>query len=617
MGSFLHTLFPRCAPTFGRLVVALAGVTCNEGLEAQVSAQTPTQAVAAIGERVDDFVFLDIRSQRRRLSELGPRRAVVLVFIDCDCPMVGRVMPKLARLAREHGAPAPAPDGVEFLAVNVGRSDSMREIGTQAITFEIPFHCVKDELFRAADALGIERTTTVVVLDAERHLRYRGRVDDQVLYANVKDAPAREDLRLALDAVLAGEEPAVTETIAEGCKLTRPTALPTTGGLTFHRDIEPLIQRHCQTCHHEGGAAPFPLLDYDDVADHAEMIGEVLRRQRMPPWHASDAHGDFRNRLALTDDERAKLEDWLRSDRPRGDREAAPPPRVFEPGPWRIGEPDRVLQVVAPVRLPADGIVPYHYLFLPFIFREDTWVEAVEILPENARVLHHANVAHFDPREEFSQDGFITGFVPGGDPMVLDPGTAMLIPKGSRLGIQAHYVTTGKPETDRIKVGLRFPKQRVTKRAEVLVVTNTRFAIPPGAVAHRVAASRKVAVDSTVIGYFAHMHLRGRDMTFVAHRPDAEPETLLMVPTYDFDWQASYRCHEGAVRLLAGTRVEVFAHFDNSRFNPFNPDPDATVRFGQQTFEEMMYGFLFMTRDGEALDLAIDPKTGHVLGGDR
>ncbi|MBI5852195.1 MAG: redoxin family protein [Planctomycetes bacterium] len=597
----------RFASALGAVLVLLAAAR-ESGAQEAVAGRT----AVAIGEPVADLSFLDVRTQRRRLSDFGPRAAIVLFFVDCSCPMVGRVMPKVVRLATEYAAKSSERGGVEFVAVNVGRSDSPCDIGTQAIAFDAPFHFVKDEFLRAVDALGIERTTTVVVLDAERRLRYRGRVDDQVLYASVKETPSREDLRLALDAVLAGGEVEIAETPAEGCVVTHPKSAPPSGRVTFHRDVEPLVLRHCQGCHREGGVAPFPLLEYDDLADHAEMIAEVLRRRRMPPWHASDAHGQFRNRLGLADDERAVIDDWLRSDLPRGDPADAPPPRVFQKGAWRIGEPDQVLQVVAPVHVPAEGIVPYQYLFLPFVFREDTWVEAVEIRPENARVLHHANVAHFDPKDGFSQDGFITGFVPGGDPMVLDPGTAMLIQKGSRLGIQAHYVTVGTAETDSIQVGMRFPKGPVTKRAEVIVVTNTRFAIPPGAPAHRVAATRKVATDSTVIGYSAHMHLRGRDMTFVAHRPERKPEILLTVATYDFDWQTSYRCHEGAVKLPASTRLEVFAHFDNSRFNPFNPDPEATVKFGQQTDEEMMYGFVFVTRD-QPIDLRVDPATGRAL----
>ncbi|MFO1050722.1 MAG: redoxin family protein [Planctomycetota bacterium] len=588
-------------------VLAVVLLVCGALLPAQ---EAPP--AVPIGSLVDDLSFLDIRTQRRRLSDLGPCEAVVLFFVSKDCPMVGRVMPKVGRLCSEY-----AERKVQFVAVDVGRSDTVRDMGTQAILFDQPYPFVRDEGFRVARALGVDRTTAVVVLDRERRIRYRGRVDDQVLYANVKEAPARQDLRAALDAVLGGTDVAVTETPIEGCLISFGPAAEPSGKRTWHRDVEPIVQRRCQDCHHEGGIAPFPLLDYDDAADHAAMIGEVVRRQRMPPWHASDDFGEFRNHLALTAGEREIVEDWVRSGAPRGDAADAPPARSFPEERWRIGEPDLELKATTPTRLPADGIVPYSYVILPYVFREDTWVEAVEILPENGRVLHHANVAWFDPKTGFSQDGFITGFVPGGDPMMLDPGTAMKIPAGSRLGLQAHYVTTGKPEVDRIHVGLRFPRTKVTRAAEVLVVTNTRFVIPPGAFAFPVGARRRVKVDSTIIGLFAHMHLRGRDMTFVAHPPAAEPTTLLMIPDYDFDWQQSYRFHEGKVKLAAGTVVEVKAHFDNSTLNPFNPDPTAEVRFGEQTFDEMMYGFVFLTRDGETLALDIDPKNGRVLAGDR
>lgn len=564
-------------------------------------------ALGLPAQAVEDLSFLDVRAQRRRLSDLGPADAVVLFFVSRDCPMVGRVLPKVGRLAEEYG-----PRGVRFLGVAVGRGDTVRDLGRLAIEYAQPYAFGLDEDGRFLRALGVERTTTAVVLDAERRVRYRGRVDDQVRYAHVKAGPAREDLRLALEAVLAGGEVEVPETPVEGCKVASPVAPPPAGGATFHRDIEPLIQRHCVDCHRAGGAAPFPLQTWTDVVDHAEMIGEVVRRQIMPPWHASDGYGDFRNRRGLTADERARFDDWLRSGMVRGDPADAPAPRAFAPGPWRIGEPDLVLELPGTVYLPADGVVPYRYLVLPHVFSEDTWVEAVEILPRNPRVLHHANVAFFEPSKGFSHDGFITGFVPGGDPLELDPGTAMRIPKGSVLGVQAHYVTTGRKESDKLRVGLRFPRRPVSKRAEALVVGNTRFAIPPGAPAHRVVATRTVRHDSTVIGYFAHMHLRGRDMTFVAHRPGAEPDTLLMITNYDFEWQTSYRCHEGAVRLPAGTRLEVVAHFDNSPLNPFNPDPTATVRFGEQTFEEMMYGFVFVTRDAPDLAIEVDPRTGHA-----
>ena len=568
-------------------------------------ATSTAQAQPAIGTILEDLSCLDIRAQRRRLSDFGTPRALVLFFVTKDCPMVGRVLPKVDGLAQ-----AFAGRGVQFVAVNVGRSDTMRDIGTQALEFHQSYPFVKDDDLRLVRALGVEHTTAAVVLDGDRRLCYRGRVDDQVRYANVKAAPSREDLRLAVESVLAGTPVEVAETPVEGCRITHPVEPSGSAGYTFHRDVEPLVQRHCQECHHAGGSAPFALVTYDEVADHAATLAEVVRLQIMPPWHASDAHGTFRNRRGLSADERALLADWLRSGLARGAPADAPPAREFAPGPWRIGTPDLILTAASPMYVPEEGIVPYIYQVFPHLFEADTWIEALEILPENKRVLHHANLAFVERGKGFSQDGFITGFVPGGDPFVLDPGTAFKIPKGSVFAIQAHYVTTGKAETDRIRIGIRFPKAQVARRAEVLVVTNTRFAIAAGASSHPVTASRRLPADVSVIGLFSHMHLRGRDMTFVAHRPEGPPQTLLMIPNYDFEWQASYRYHAGAMKLPARTRVEVIAHFDNSAFNPFNPDPDSVVRFGQQTFEEMMYGFVFFTRDGDDLALRVDPTTG-------
>lgn len=580
------------------------------GLCLTAPAQTPIAGDApAPGTIVADLPCIDIRALQRRLSDFGAPPALVLFFVSKDCPMVGRVMPKMARLARDF-----TDRGVVFAAVNVGRNDTLRDVGTQAIEFEQPYHFVKDRDLTLARGLGVTRTTTVAVLDHERRLRYRGRVDDQVAYGKTKPAATREDLRLALEAVLAGSEVAVVETPAEGCVLTAPTVAAPERTPTYHHDIQPIVERHCAECHRDGGAAPFALRDYEQVVGQADMIGEVLELQRMPPWHASERFGEFSNRRGLSPTEHGLLRDWLASGRTQGQAPATLSLTEFPPGPWRIGTPDLVIAAPQEIELPEDGVVPYSYILLPISFAQDTWVEAVEILPENKRVLHHANLGYFKLGERFSHDGFITGFVPGGDPFVMDPGTAFCIPKGSALGIQAHYVTTGKPETDRIRVGLRFPRQKVAKRAEVLVVTNTRFAIPPGAPAHRVEARRKFDADVTLIGLFAHMHLRGRDMTFVAHAPEQKPQTLLMIPNYDFEWQASYRFHRGKVQLPANTRVEVFAHFDNSTFNPHNPDAKATVRFGQQTFDEMMYGFVFYTRNGPDLDLQIDPATGRARG---
>jgi hypothetical protein len=317
------------------------------------------------------------------------------------------------------------------------------------------------------------------------------------------------------------------------------------------------------------------------------------------------------------------MRDWVAAGMPGGDANApaavpatpATPATTAEPKPrpWRIGEPDQVIGMKAPIRLPADGIMPYQYFILPYRFEQDTWVEAIEIRPQNERSLHHCNLARVKFGEKFSQEGFVTGYVPGGDPLVMDPGVAVRIPAGSVLALQAHYVTTGQPEVDKLEVALRFPRVKVDKEMQVAIAADSRFAIPPGASAHPVRASRTLRDDAIGIGLFVHMHVRGRDMTAVAEAPDGSEQTLLVVPNYNFDWQQSYRWPAGKQTFARGTKLKALAHFDNSKWNQANPDPTQTVRFGQETTDEMMYLFLFWFAQREQLGLAIDPANGHVV----
>ncbi len=558
----------------------------------------------SIGERVGACEFVDARFARHSLDEFSGRPALVLYFTALDCPLAPRYLPRLCELAR-----ATQDRRVQFLAIDVGANDSVVEIAAAALDHEVAFPFVRDFGFSTATACGATRAGEVVVVDGERRLRYRGRVDDQYRVGGERPATTRADLALALEELLAGKEVSVAETTAEGCLLSPPPK--PREDVTWARDVAPILARHCVECHREQGDAPFALADWNDAADLAAMIGEVVELGRMPPWRASGAHGRFSNVRGLTADERRTLIDWTLTGARAGDLSLAPPAPAPPAGKWRIGEPDLVLATPTEMELPADGIVPYQYTVLPFVFPADTWVEAVEIQARNRRAMHHCNLAHLKLGEEFRTENFITGQVPGGDPMVLDPGTAVLIPGGSLLALQIHYVTTGKEETDRIEVALRFPRTLVQKRLRHLECADFRFAIPPGAPSHPVRASRTFDVDAIGIGMYAHMHKRGADMRFTAIAAGGK-ETLLLIPSYDFDWQASYRWFPDAQRFARGTRIECLAHFDNSTFNPWNPDPGATVRFGLQTEQEMMYGFLFYVDANEQLALAVDPRSGRA-----
>lgn len=567
-----------------------------------------------IGDQIVDLRFKDIRYLPRSLRDLGDHKAYVFVFTNTSCPIVQKSWPRLVRLYDDF-----RERGVEFVSINVGPDDEIAAIAQQGVDFEIPFPMVKDSDGSCTTGLGARRTPEVVVLDHERRLRYRGRIDDQLRLGGARPQATREDLRLALEDVLAGRDVAIAETPVDGCLITPPEVAPPAEGVTFAEHIAPLFQKHCQECHRPSGGAPFSLLTFDEVRSQSEMIAEVVADRRMPPWYASrEQH--FANERGLSKVERRQIAAWVRAGCPGGDESKAPKPLTFpSETKWEIGDPDLVITAIETHSLPADGFVDYRYIVLPHFFLQETWISAAEILPSNPAVVHHCNLGYFAIGKEFDDSNFITGRVPGGTAMKLDDGLALRIPAGSVVGLQVHYTTTGKPEKNRMSVGFRFPQKPVKKELHHLQVTTSRYAIPPGAGAHPVASSRTLPCDASGVGMFAHMHLRGKDMTFVAHPPEGsaeqpskDPERLLSIPNYHYDWQQNYRWEPGVKKFAKGTRIEVTAHFDNSAFNPFNPDATVTVTNGPQTVNEMMFGFFFYTDDGEELDLRVDPKTGHV-----
>lgn len=591
----------RPAWTHGLPLALLLACTCQRGAAA---------APAGFGSVVPNLTFKDIRALPRSLDDFGKPRATVLVFTTTGCPLVRRYLPRLEELSRRH-----ASNDVQFAAVNVGPDDTIADMALQSLEQRITFPFVKDTDGSVARAVGAGRTPEVVVLDGERRLRYRGRIDDQFRVGGGKPAPGREDLARAIDDLLAGRELELKQTPVDGCAITFPPEPPATSPLTYARDIAPILNRHCVGCHRPGTEAPFSLTSHEKAAAKASSIADVVADGTMPPWYAHPSHGTFVNERRLTAAEQAALIEWCRADRKPGDLATAPPLPEFPKTKWRIGEPDLVVTALTTETLPATGYVEYRYLIFPHAFTEDTWVDGVEILPSNPRVVHHANLASVPVGKKFDQSrNFITGRVPGGNVVDLRDGRAILIPKNSLLGLQVHYVTTGKKETDRISIGLRFPRSPIKKQVRYKIVDYSRFAIPPGAAAHEVTAVKEIEHDATGIALFTHMHLRGRDSTFTAHHPDGRSETLLVMPNYNFSWQMSYLWPAGTQKFPKGTRLECRSHFDNSRFNPYNPDPGTTVRYGQQTHEEMMQGFFFYTIDDENLNIVVDPKTGQAAG---
>ena len=575
-------------------------------LAPEIAKQPPVK----IGANITALRFTDQRYLTRTLDDLGKQKAYVVVFTNTDCPIAQRYLPRLKTLDAEYRG-----KGVRFLSLNVGEGDSVVDVAAQAVTAGIGFPFGKDFSGEAARKLGVTRTPECVVLDGQKRLRYRGRIDGDVRFGGVSPKKTRADLKEAIDDVLAGRDVKVKETPVDGCLISFPDDKPPKRVVTYSEHIAPLLQKHCQRCHRPNAEGPFPLLSFADAKQHGAMIGEVVKQQRMPPWFGSKQHGKFINRTVMSSDERQLVADWIAGGKREGEPKKLPKPLEFPKTKWQIGRPDLVIPIPTEQKIPAEGYIPYRYVVLPYVFLKDTWVRKIEILPGNRRVVHHCNMGYIAVTDAKRRPHFITGFVPGGSPMELDKGTAFKIPAGSIIGLQMHYVTAGKETTDRTSVGFVFAKGKVDRQIRHLEVMTRRFAIPPGEPFHRVVAERTLSADAVGVGMFVHMHLRGRDMTFHALYPDGKKETLLLVPNYSFDWQLPYRWAAGTKKFPKGTRIQCVAHFDNSPFNPFNPDPKKTVKYGLQTYHEMMYGFFFYLNENEKLNLRIDPKTGRVIEG--
>jgi hypothetical protein len=573
-------------------------------------AEDASPSVVPLGSQVASLEFKDIRSVPRSLADLGKHKAYVFAFITTKCPLVKKTLPKMKDLHSQLAA-----QDVLFICVNVGAEDTIRDVAAQALDYDLPFIFVKDYNLSVANALGATRTPEFVLLDQEHRIRYRGRFDDQHRLGGTRPTPSRADLQIAIEEVIGQKQVSMGETTVDGCSITAPNSVRTDKSLTFYRDVASIVYERCTTCHRPNTAAPFSLISPEDLASNAEMIREVIRDETMPPGYANKKHGEFQNDRSLSESEKQAILQWLDSDRIAGEPTEAPPIPEYPDAKWRIGNPDLVITMLEQHTVPATGFVPYKYVILPHVFLNETWVEAFEIRPENPAVVHHCNMA-YATSEGASNETFITGYVPGGQPMDLgkfDNGVAYRIPSGSALGLQIHYTTIGKEQKCRIQVGLRFPKAPIRKQLHHFVLDPRGWKIPPYDPAFKIRSSHQLKHNADLLGLFTHMHVRGRDMTFFANYADGKQECLLQIPNYNFEWQLGYELRPKSKILPKGTTIQAIAHFDNSKFNPYNPDPEKTVEYGPQTVDEMFNGFVFYVDNDEQLEIRVDPKTGRKL----
>jgi len=523
----------------------------------------------------------------------GGKQATVVVFLGTQCPLNNAYLPTLVELHKAYHE-----KGVAFVGVNANPQDTLKDTADHARKHALPFPVLKDAGQKVLEQFAAERTPEAFLLDATGTVRYRGRIDDQMGIGFRRPKPTRRDLADALDEVLAGKQVSVSRTDAPGCLITRLPKPRSGATITYSKHVAAILQKNCVECHRPGQIGPMPLLTYDDAASWSAMIGEVVRERRMPPWFADPKHGTFANDRSLSTSDRQTVLAWIEQGCAEGDPADLPKPAEFPEG-WRIGKPDATFSI-AQQKVPAEAPrgIRYRYLIVPTNFKEDMWVQAAEARPGNWAVVHHILVYVRAPgkplvgdRADGIGDNLLVAYAPGDQPTRFPDGVGYKIPKGSFLVFQMHYTPTGKEETDVSSVGMIFSRHEPQHAARTRAIAQNRFSIPPGADNYKVTSQTTFSKDAVLLNLFPHMHLRGKSFEYQIVFPDGKRETLLSVPKYDFNWQNNYRLAK-PIPMPAGTRIECTAYFDNSAGNKNNPDPTKTVRWGEQTWDEMMIGFV-------------------------
>lgn len=544
-----------------------------------------------------NLTLRDYRGAEFSLGEMAKdKEGIILAFVGTDCPLVKSYSPRLAALRDRF-----LPLGVDLVGVDPNVQDSLEEIAHYAKEYSLTFPILKDVDQKLADATGATRTPEVVLLDASLQVRYVGRVDDQFGVGTRKPAPVREDLIVAVQEMLDGKPISIAKTSSLGCLIGRNKKPAQDGAVTYHGDVASILQKRCVECHRSGEIGPMELTKYEDVVAWSDMLVEVVDTGRMPPWFADPKVGKFLHDPQLSSAEKKTIRDWVAGGCAEG---SEPQNQVVQSASylegWQMGrEPDRVYYMdTKPFKIPAEGELDYVYYTIDPGFTEDTWVTGSEARAGNREVVHHILIFCNRPGKWYPPGlpgELISAYAPGMKPTVgADDSMALLIPKGSKIIMQMHYTPNGRPQEDLSYFGLQIAKDPSRIKWEIRpgMAINVLFKIPANTDNYRVPGFFSFAEDAILLGVNPHMHMRGKTFVYEALYPDGRKETIMHCPKFDFNWQLGYQ-YEKPLNMPKGTKILCTATFDNSANNPSNPNPNVAVRFGEQTWDEMMIGWFY------------------------
>jgi peroxiredoxin len=547
--------------------------------------------LANAGERVSDFSLVDAEGRFFQLSRHANQDAVVL-FTQDESRDMRKAAKDIAALAEQF-----AGQKVEFLMLDsTGRADKA-ELRKAAEKAGISLRVLIDDTQLVAEELGLSRALEVAILDpAAKELVYRGALNDRFAEGKKARRASEHYVADALQAIMAGEE--VTAQFASN-----GDAIDFVSGelmsVSYANDVAPILEQRCVTCHQEGGIAPFAMSSHQMVQGWSPMIRETLITKRMPPGQIDAEYtNDFHGVNHITVEETQKLVHWIDSGAKNEGNTDPLAELQTEAVKWGHGEPDMIVDI-PPQTIPASGTVEYRNLVLPLDLPEDKWVKAVEFVAGDTTVLHHI-IAWAQAPDNGSGRGGAFGilnqgiglgaYAPGNAINTYPEGAGFPLEQGSGLILQMHYTTSGKEAVDASQIGIHFWDEEPERPILGGSAADLEIDIAPFEANHEMVATKKFRKDSYLTMVGPHMHYRGYDANFKLVYPDGSEEEVLNVPNYQFNWQKTYDFKEPKY-MPAGTEMVFRATFDNSDMNPFNPDPSAEISWGEQTWQEMFFGF--------------------------
>jgi mono/diheme cytochrome c family protein len=538
-------------------------------------------AMSTAIERVGDFSLLDHKGVFHNMSWYDDHTAVAFLVQANDSADTRAALAEFKALQAKYEA-----SGIAFMMINpMGRLDRI-SVQEDAAALGVDMPILMDDSRVISKALGIAHLGEVLVYNPKAFtVEYQGAVSGA---------------EQAITELLAKKPVSVPSTTSNGTKVGYPElAAYTQTGVSYEKDIAPVLADNCAACHRAGGVAPFAMDSHAMVQGWSPMIREVLMTKRMPPGQVDSHIGDFENGRVMADTDVQKIIAWTEAGAPRDGTVDPLAQLIWPTSKWSFGEPDMIL-TVPEQHVPATGVLPYRFVDVPIdLGGKDRWLRGSEYIPSDRSVLHHTVNDLFGPGQgrrdpSHPDQASITAYIPGGTPKLEKENTGGLLQDGSVLRLNIHYTTNGRETVDRGEIGLWFypegviPAERTSGQC-ACIFTPTWTNIPPHDPAFEQKETITIINDAHIISMLPHMHFRGKSMRFVAEYPDGSTEELINIANYNYNWQLSYTYREPKF-VPAGTKVTAIGVFDNSAQNPANPDPDRSVPWGQQSWDEMFFG---------------------------